>query len=178
MCASCTTIFTVWNSQQQDESCGSPAQAQASARVDVPTAHLFHCSADQGIQHVCTHFLHENAWNCARQTSDRGLESQRHEKASARICARPPADHDLASVISDKKETKEKETEAQNEKCKYVTVVFFCGTCDHVRWDGICRHYDPIAFESFDVLVLPYSFLFMLVDLFLILVVSTFVDSL
>ena len=49
----------------------------------------FFCSTDQGVQHVCTRFLHEHAWNCARQTTDRGLESQRHGMVNARTCARP-----------------------------------------------------------------------------------------
>ena len=35
---------------------GSPAQAQASARVDVPTAPLF-CSADHGVHFVRTSFF-------------------------------------------------------------------------------------------------------------------------
>ena len=51
------------------ESCGSLAKVQASARVDVPTAPIF-LQSDQGVQHVCTSFLHENAWICARRTTD------------------------------------------------------------------------------------------------------------
>ena len=78
------------------ESCGS----QASARVDVPTAHPFFCSADQG---VCTFFLWKSLI-CARQTIDRDLESQRHEKVNAGKCARRTTHRGLASVIPDKKE--------------------------------------------------------------------------
>ena len=43
-----------------------------SAGVDVPTTPLF-CGADQGVQHVCTRVLHENACICARPTTDRDL---------------------------------------------------------------------------------------------------------
>ena len=53
MCASFSRFSTVWNRRRQEESCGSPVKAQASALVDVPTAPFFLCSADQGVQHMC-----------------------------------------------------------------------------------------------------------------------------
>ena len=58
---------------------------------------------------------------CTRRTTDGGLESQRHEKVNAWICARPETRHDLASVIPDKKKEKTRETE----RCKSVTAVIF-----------------------------------------------------
>ena len=85
MCASFSGVSPVWNRRRLEEGCGSLAQVQASARVDVPTA-LHFCGTDQGVQHVFTSFLQENAWICARQTTDR----------------------DLVSVIPDKTERKKK----------------------------------------------------------------------
>ena len=41
MCASFSGVSPVWNRRRLEESCGSLAQAQASARVDVPTAPTF-----------------------------------------------------------------------------------------------------------------------------------------
>ena len=54
-------------------------------------------------------------------TVNRDLESQRHEKVNAWICARQTTtDHDLASVIPVKKE---REKEEKEKKCKCVTTV-------------------------------------------------------
>ena len=77
------------------ESCGSLVKAQASTRVDVPTAPHFY-GTDQGVHDACTSWIHENA----------------------RICARPTTDRNLASVIPDKKEERERQ------KCKSVTSFF------------------------------------------------------
>ena len=41
--------------------CGTLVKAQASARVDVPTAHHYCCSTDQGVQHMCRSFYREKA---------------------------------------------------------------------------------------------------------------------
>ena len=95
---------------------------QASARVDVPTAPQFFVVRTKESHNVCTRSLHENAWICARPTTDRDLESQRHEKVNAWICARPTTDHDLASVIPGKKERKGKR---KIEKEKNGPDVFF-----------------------------------------------------
>ena len=44
------------------------------------------------------------------------------------ICARRTTDHDLISVIPDKKDNRqEREREVKNEPCKSATVVNFCG---------------------------------------------------
>ena len=81
----------------RERAVGSLAQVQASVRVDVPTAPHFFCSTDQGVQHVCASFHHDDAWICARQTTDR----------------------DLVSVIQERKKNRKKE------ECKSVTSVFF-----------------------------------------------------
>ena len=85
--------------RQGEESCGSLVKAQASARVDVPTAPLF-CSADgpRSPPRVYKFFVYQEFWICARPTTDRDLESQRHEKVDAWICARPTTHHDLAKT--------------------------------------------------------------------------------
>ena len=101
-------------------SCSSLVKAQASARVDVPTAPLFFCSTDQGVQHVCTSFFffNEKAWICARSTTD----------------------EDLASVIPDKKNEKEREKEkAKKSKIQSGTIVISCRPnffelIKYVRW--------------------------------------------
>ena len=54
-------------------------KAQASVRVDVPAASIFVLRTKE-FHKVCTGFLDENAWICARPTTDRDLERQRHEK--------------------------------------------------------------------------------------------------
>ena len=72
-------------------------KAQASALVDVPTA-LF-CSADQGVQYVRKYLC-----ECLEYVTDSDLESSSTmKKVNAWICAPPTTDHDLASVIPDKK---------------------------------------------------------------------------
>ena len=53
-------------------------------------------------------------------TAYRDHESQRHEKVNAWICARQTTDHDLASVIPDKKER-------ERERCTSVITVISCG---------------------------------------------------
>ena len=75
-------------------SCGSLAQAQASARVDVPTAPHFFLQwrrTRSPTQHVCTSLI------CRENVS---------------MCARPTPDRDLGSVIQDNK--KEKTKKKQN----------------------------------------------------------------
>ena len=61
--------------------CGSPAQAQASARVDVPTARVFPVWTKES--NTCASFV-ANAWICAQSTTDRDLESF---NVNAWICA-------------------------------------------------------------------------------------------
>ena len=66
---------------------GSLVKAQASARLDVPTApHHFSTVRTQEVPTRVYIFL-EKAWMCTRRTTDGGLESQRHEKVNAWICA-------------------------------------------------------------------------------------------
>ena len=67
---------------------------------------------------MCTKFFHEKAWICARRTTDRDLESQRHEMVNAWICARPTTHHDLASVFQIRRK-REKE-----KKCFFRTLLF------------------------------------------------------
>ena len=52
--------------------CGTPAQAQASARVDVPTARVFPAWTKES--NACASFR-ANAWICVHQSTDRDLES-------------------------------------------------------------------------------------------------------
>ena len=56
MFAHFSRVSPVWKRRRGEESCGSLAQAQASARVDVPTARFF-TSTDPGDRHVCTGFF-------------------------------------------------------------------------------------------------------------------------
>ena len=77
----------------------------------------FFRSTDQGVPHVCASFPHENGWMCARPTTDRDLESQRHEKVNASICARPTTDRDRVSVILGQREEGESEKE-KNCNCR------------------------------------------------------------
>ena len=91
MCASFSGVSPVWNRRRWEESCGSLAQAQASARVDEPTA-------------LCTSFLHDNARICAQRTTDRDLESQRHEKVDAWICARRTTERNTREREEEKKD--------------------------------------------------------------------------
>ena len=91
-------------------------KAQASARLDVPAAPPFFALRTKE-SNTCVQFFHENAWICARPTTDRDLEkSQRHEKVNLWICARPTT-HDLVSIIPDNEEQK-KEEEKGNGKGK------------------------------------------------------------
>ena len=53
MCSTFLRFSPVWSRRRQEESCGSLVKAQASARVDVPTASCSFCSADPGVQRVC-----------------------------------------------------------------------------------------------------------------------------
>ena len=57
----------------------------------------------------------EKAWMCTRRTTDGGLESQRHDKVNAWICALPTTQHDLASVLPDKKKEKKRKREKQKD---------------------------------------------------------------
>ena len=72
---------------------------------------------------MCTSFFSRESLDSALLTTDRDLESQRHEKVKAWICARPTTHHDLANVIPDK--TKEKRKRNKNEekvKAKTCTI--------------------------------------------------------
>ena len=75
--------------------CGSLAQAQASARVDAPTALHFFLQCGGRSPRRMYFFSHESAWICARRTTD----------------------HDLVSVMQDKKERK-RNRKSKREKCK------------------------------------------------------------
>ena len=77
-------------------------KAQASARVDVPTA-LFFFAERTKKSDTCASFC-ANAWLCACQAIDRDLErASAVKKMNAWICAPPTTDHDPASVTPDKK---------------------------------------------------------------------------
>ena len=69
----------------------------SSARVDVPTARHF--------------FAVQTKESDTCVQAKRDLESQRHEKINAWICALPTIHYDLASVILDNKKEKRKRTE-------------------------------------------------------------------
>ena len=125
MCASFSRFSPVWNRRRWEESRGSLVKAQASARVDVPTA-LFFSAVRTKESNTCASFC-ANAWLCACQATDRDLErvsavkimnawmcallttdcdldsSSATKKVSAWICALLTTDHDLASIIPDKK---------------------------------------------------------------------------
>ena len=91
--------------------CGSPAQAQASARVDVPTARVFpawtmesNMSASFCVDAwMCApqatdrdpQSFNVNAWKCARRTTDRDPESF---CVNDWICTCQATDRDLQSV--------------------------------------------------------------------------------
>ena len=75
--------------------CGTNAQAQASARVDVPTARVFPAWTMESNMSAsfCT-----NGWICACQATDRDLESVFvKRKVNAWICAQSATDRDLES---------------------------------------------------------------------------------
>ena len=88
--------------------CGWLATAQATALVDVPTAlHFFGCGPKES--NACASFC-ANAWLCARQATDRDLDSSNTmkkvndrdldssntmKKVNASTCASPTTDHDL-----------------------------------------------------------------------------------
>ena len=91
------------------------AQAQASARVDVPTARVFpvwtkesNTSASFCVNAwICApqatdrdpQSFNVNAWICTCQATDRGLESVFvKRKVNARICAHQSTDRDLEGV--------------------------------------------------------------------------------
>ena len=135
MRASFSGVSPVWKRRRREESCGSLVTAQASAWVDVPTApHFFAVRTDQGVQHptrVCKRYFHENAWICARRTTDRDLESQRHEKVNAR----PTTHHDLASVILDKKK--------ESIICRFI-----------FRMDKLCGNSATFLFQNYQKIVI------------------------
>ena len=72
--------------------CGTPAQAQASARVDVPTARVFPAWTMES--YMSASFC-VNAWICAPQATDRDPQSF---NVNAWICARRATDRDLERV--------------------------------------------------------------------------------
>ena len=79
MCASFSRFSLVWNRRRQEESRRSPAQTAVSTGGRARSSISFClCSADQGVHDACTFFL-EEAWTCARRTTDRDLASQRHK---------------------------------------------------------------------------------------------------
>ena len=79
----CKFLGSLTRLEPTARSCGSLVKAQASARVDVPTAlHFFH-STDQGVQHVCTSFIF-------RECLDLCVNG---------MCARPTTHHDPECVI-------------------------------------------------------------------------------
>ena len=99
--------------------CGSPAKAQATARVDVPTARVFRvwtkesntCAVQVFVANawICTcqatdrdpESFNVNAWICAQRGTDRDLESVFvKRKVNAWICARHSTDRDLESVFN------------------------------------------------------------------------------
>ena len=124
-------MISAWCPERQSDlnsnkrGCGTPAQAQASARVDVPTA-PFSFAVRNKESNTCASFCADawmracqatdrklervsavkkvNAWTCALLTTDRDLEcSSTMKKVNAWICAPPSTDHDPASVIPDMK---------------------------------------------------------------------------
>ena len=93
--------------------CGSPVKAQASARVDVPTA-PFSFAVLTKESNACTSFC-ANAWMCICQGTDRDLEIVGVvKKMNDWICTSPTTDHDPASDNPDRKRN-------------YATMVFLCG---------------------------------------------------
>ena len=111
--------------------------AQATAWVSVPTAphHFRQCGRRSPRRMPQFFFFYEQALICARQTSDRDLETQRHEKVNVRICARPTTHHDPLSDIPDKKKEKVKEKRKrkrqgqrlrQREKLQICSCRYFC----------------------------------------------------
>ena len=94
----------------------SLVKAQATARVDVPTA-PFSFAVRVKESKTSASFC-ANAWVCACQTTDHDLESSNTmKKVNAWICAAPTTDHDPTSVIHDKKR-------------KSATTVISCGPND------------------------------------------------
>ena len=87
---------------RREESCGSLVEAQASAQVDVPTAPFLSLAVRAKESKTYVRVFPDNAWICARSTID----------------------HDLISVILEKKE-REKDKKI---KCNSVIVVFFLQT--------------------------------------------------
>ena len=102
-------------------SCGLLAKAQARALVDVPAALLF-CGTDQRVQHVCTSFHHENAWICARRTTDL----------------------DRVSVIPGKKEQRKRE-KVRNENMQSRNHSFLAApkVCESISSVRIVPHFFP-----------------------------------
>ena len=74
------------NVSSNQRGCGSPvkAQAQASARVDVPTARVFSVWTKES--NTSASFC-VSAWICAQSTTDRDLETK---KVNAWFCAPRP----------------------------------------------------------------------------------------
>ena len=114
--AQCSACHSDVNSNKRG--CGTLAQAQASAWVDVPTARVFPtwtkesntcavanawicaCQAtDRDLESSSTR-RKVNAWIFARRASDRDLESF---NVNARICTRPATDRDLESFFVERK---------------------------------------------------------------------------
>ena len=89
--AQCSECQSDVNSNKRG--CGSLAQAQASARVDVPTARVFPAWTKES--NMSASFC-VNAWICAPQATDRDSEGFR---ANAWICACQATDRDPESVF-------------------------------------------------------------------------------
>ena len=85
-----------WCEFKQARLCGPPVKAQATARVDVPTARVFPVWTKES--NTCTSFLLANAWICAQRATDRDLESL---FANAWICAQRATDRDLETKKSE-----------------------------------------------------------------------------
>ena len=100
MSASFSGVSPGWHRRRLEEGCGLPAQVQASARVDVPTAPPFFVVRTK-VSNTCVHvFLREIAWIRARPTTDRDLESQRHEEVNAWPCARLSGSFDFCCSLN------------------------------------------------------------------------------
>ena len=86
--AQCSECHSDVNSNKRG--CGSLAQAQASARVDVPTARMFPVWTKES--NTCA-----SAWICTRRATDRDPEIF---NVNAWICAQSTTDRDLEKVSS------------------------------------------------------------------------------
>ena len=90
--AQCSECQSNVNSNKRG--CGPPVKAQASARVDVPTARVFPAWTMES--NMSASFC-VNAWICAPQATDRDPQSF---NVNAWICAQRATDRDLESVFN------------------------------------------------------------------------------